>query len=109
LRGLPDELGYQPRSLVHGHICSRSPTFGAPELFSGQREAESEGMRTMENNELERYFSIAETCRVLGIERSTLRSRIKAGRLAAVRLDGSIRVPRQALVDYIASATPVTA
>jgi excisionase family DNA binding protein len=44
---------------------------------------------------------------VLGIERSTLRSRIKAGRLAAVRIDGSIRVPRRALVQYIASATPV--
>jgi excisionase family DNA binding protein len=62
----------------------------------------------MRNNELDRYFSIAEACRVLGVERSTLRSRIKAGRLVAVRIDGSIRVPRQALIDYIASATPVT-
>jgi excisionase family DNA binding protein len=61
------------------------------------------------NDELDRYFSIAEACRVLGAERSTLRSRIKADRLAAVRIDGSIRVPRRALVQYIASATPVTA
>jgi excisionase family DNA binding protein len=66
-------------------------------------------MRSMENNELDRYFSIAEACRVLGIERSTLRSRIKAGRLAAVRIDGSIRVPRSELVRYIAAATPVAA
>jgi excisionase family DNA binding protein len=66
-------------------------------------------MRTMENNELDRYFSIAEACRVLGIERSTLRSRIKAGRLAAVRIDGSIRVPRSELVRYIAAAKPVAA
>jgi excisionase family DNA binding protein len=63
----------------------------------------------MENNELDRYFSIAEACRVLGVERSTLRSRIKAGRLAAVRIDGSIRVPRSELIKYIASATPVAA
>jgi excisionase family DNA binding protein len=66
-------------------------------------------MRTMQNNELDRYLSIAEACRVLGIERSTLRSRIKTGRLAAVRIDGSIRVPRSELVKYIAAATPVTA
>lgn len=63
----------------------------------------------MQNNELDRYLSIAEACRVLGIERSTLRSRIKTGRLAAVRIDGSIRVPRSELVKYIAAATPVTA
>jgi excisionase family DNA binding protein len=63
----------------------------------------------MQNNELDRYFSIAEACRVLGIERSTLRSRIKAGRLAAVRIDGSIRVPRSELVRYIAAATPISA
>jgi excisionase family DNA binding protein len=66
-------------------------------------------MRAMQNDELDRYFSIAEACRVLGIERSTLRSRIKAGRLAAVRIDGSIRVSRSELIKYIASATPVTA
>jgi excisionase family DNA binding protein len=63
----------------------------------------------MQNDELDRYFSIAEACRVLGIERSTLRSRIKGGRLAAVRIDGSIRVSRSELIKYIASATPVTA
>jgi excisionase family DNA binding protein len=66
-------------------------------------------MRTMQNNELDRYFSIAEACRVLGVERSTLRSRIKAGKLVAVRLDGSIRVPRSELVRYIAAAMPVSA
>jgi excisionase family DNA binding protein len=60
------------------------------------------------NDELDSHFSIAEACRVLGIERSTLRSRIKAGRLAAVRIDGSIRVPRSSLVRYLAQATPVT-
>jgi excisionase family DNA binding protein len=59
------------------------------------------------NDELDRYFSVAEACRVLGIERSTLRSRIKAGRLAAVRLDGSVKIPRSELVKYIASATVV--
>jgi excisionase family DNA binding protein len=66
-------------------------------------------MHTMQNNELDRYFSIAEACRILGVERSTLRSRIKAGRLAAVRLDGSIRVPRSELIKYIATATPISA
>jgi excisionase family DNA binding protein len=60
------------------------------------------------NDELDRFFSIAEACRVLGVERSTLRSRIKAGRLAAVRIDGSIRVPRSSLVRYLTTATPVT-
>ena len=37
----------------------------------------------MQNNELDRYFSIAEACRVLGWERSTVYSRVKTGRLKA--------------------------
>jgi excisionase family DNA binding protein len=63
----------------------------------------------MQNDELDRYFSIAEACRVLGWERSTVYSRVKAGRLKAIRLDGSVKIPRSELVRYIASATPLSA
>jgi excisionase family DNA binding protein len=45
-------------------------------------------------DEIERFFSIAETCRILGCQRSTVYSRIKEGRLKAVRIDGSKRIPR---------------
>jgi excisionase family DNA binding protein len=44
-------------------------------------------------DEIERFFSIAETCPILGCERSTVYSRIKKGRLKAVRIDGSKRTP----------------
>jgi excisionase family DNA binding protein len=63
----------------------------------------------MQNDELDRYFSIAEAWRVLGWERSTVYSRVKAGRLKAIRLDGSVKIPRSELVRYIASATPLSA
>jgi excisionase family DNA binding protein len=63
----------------------------------------------MQNNELDRYFSIAEACRILGWERSTVYARVKTGRLKAIRLDGSVKIPRSELVRYIASATPLTA
>jgi excisionase family DNA binding protein len=63
----------------------------------------------MQNDELERHFSISEACRILGYERSTVYSRIKAGRLAAVRLDGSFKIPRRELAKYLATATPVSA
>jgi excisionase family DNA binding protein len=59
------------------------------------------------NDELDRYFSVAEACRVLGCERSTLRSRIRAGRLKGIRLDGSVKIPRSELLKYIATATPI--
>jgi excisionase family DNA binding protein len=60
------------------------------------------------DTELQKLFSIPETCRILGFERSTLYSRIKAGRLAAVRLDGRVRIPRDEVQKYLAQATPVT-
>jgi excisionase family DNA binding protein len=63
----------------------------------------------MQNDELDRFFSIAEACRILGWERSTVYARVKSGRLRAFRLDGSVKIPRSELVRYIASATPVTA
>jgi excisionase family DNA binding protein len=63
----------------------------------------------MQNDELDRYFSIAEACRILGSERSTVYSRIKQKRLAAIRLDGSVKIPRSELLRYIASATPLSA
>ena len=63
----------------------------------------------MQNDELDRYFSIAEAGRVLGWERSTVYSRVKQGRLKAIRLDGSVKIPRSELLRYIASATPVAA
>jgi excisionase family DNA binding protein len=63
----------------------------------------------MQDDELERYFSIAEACRILGWERSTVYARVKAGRLKAIRLDGSVKIPRSELAKYLATATPVTA
>ena len=56
---------------------------------------------------LEPYFSILEACRVLGFKPTTLFSRIKEGRLRAVKLDGRVRVPRSELARYLAQATPV--
>ena len=63
----------------------------------------------MRDHELEPYFSIREACRVLGFERTTLFSRIKEGRLRAVKLaDGRVKVPRSELARYLAQATPIT-
>jgi hypothetical protein len=45
------------------------------------------------DSELERLFSIPETCRILGFERSALYTRIRAGRLKAVKLDGHVKIP----------------
>lgn len=61
----------------------------------------------MNNDDLERYFSIAETSRILGFERSTVYARIKAGRLKAVRFDGAVRIPRSELHRYLSTATPL--
>jgi excisionase family DNA binding protein len=63
----------------------------------------------MQNNEFDQYFSIAEVGRILGWERSTVYSRIKQKRLAAIRLDGSVKIPRSELLKYLATATPVSA
>jgi excisionase family DNA binding protein len=60
-------------------------------------------------NEIEPLYSIAEVCRLLGIQRTTFYSRLKAGRFRAVRIEGSIRVPRGELVKYLAQATPISA
>ena len=63
-------------------------------------------MRT--ETDLERYFSISEAGRILGYERSTIYSRIKHGRLRAVRIDGTVRVPRSELARILATATPLS-
>jgi excisionase family DNA binding protein len=63
----------------------------------------------MQNDELDRFFSITEAARILGWERSTIYARIKAGRLRGIRLDGSVKIPRSELVRYIASAQPLSA
>jgi excisionase family DNA binding protein len=60
------------------------------------------------DTELQKLFSIPEVCRILGFERSTLYSRIRAGRLAAVRLDGRVRIPRDEVQKYLAQATPIS-
>jgi excisionase family DNA binding protein len=60
-------------------------------------------------DEIERFFSIADTCRILGCERSTVYARIKQGRLRAVRIDGSKRIPRSELLRIISAAQPVAA
>jgi excisionase family DNA binding protein len=62
----------------------------------------------MLNDKLDRYFSIAEACRILGWERSTVYSRVKQGRLKGIRLDGSVKIPRSELIKYIASASPIS-
>jgi excisionase family DNA binding protein len=60
-------------------------------------------------DEIERFFSVPEAARILGFERSTIYSRIKEGRLKAVRIDGSKRIARSELVRLISAAVPVTA
>jgi excisionase family DNA binding protein len=60
------------------------------------------------NDDLERFFSIAEASRILGFERSTLYSRIKTGRLQAVKLDGAPKIPRSEIKRYLSTATPLT-
>jgi excisionase family DNA binding protein len=63
----------------------------------------------MQNDELDRFFSITEAARILGWERSTIYARVKAGRLRGIRLDGSVKIPRSELLRYIAAATPLSA
>jgi excisionase family DNA binding protein len=60
------------------------------------------------SDEIERFFSVSEAGRILGCERSTIYDRIKTGRLKAVRLDGTKRIPRSELVRLIATAVPLT-
>jgi excisionase family DNA binding protein len=62
-----------------------------------------------DDSELERLFSIPEACRILGFERSALYTRIKAGSLKAVKLDGRVKIPRAELAKYLATATPMSA
>jgi excisionase family DNA binding protein len=59
--------------------------------------------------ELDRFFTIPEVCKILGFERSTVYDRVKQGRLAAVRLDGRVRIPREEVKRYLSTATPVAA
>ena len=63
----------------------------------------------MHTKEFEKFYSVNDLCRLLGYERSTIYSRIKAGRIDAVRLDGALRVPASSLEKYVATAQPVTA
>jgi excisionase family DNA binding protein len=58
---------------------------------------------------IEHFFSIAEVARILGYEKSTIYNRIKAGRLKAVRIDGSKRIPRSEVLRHISAAQPVAA
>jgi excisionase family DNA binding protein len=51
----------------------------------------------MQTDEPDRFFSIAEACRILGWERSTVYSRIKAGRLKAIRLNMAVIRLRRSL------------
>jgi excisionase family DNA binding protein len=52
----------------------------------------------------ERYFSLAEMARILGYERSTIYSRVRAGRIKTVRVDGAKRVTRSELLRYVGAA-----
>ncbi|HZZ22023.1 MAG TPA: helix-turn-helix domain-containing protein [Roseiarcus sp.] len=61
------------------------------------------------DDEIQSYFTIPEVCRILGFERSTVYDRVREGRLAAVRLDGRYRIPRDEIQRYLATATRVTA
>jgi excisionase family DNA binding protein len=63
-------------------------------------------MRVDEEN-FERFFSIAETGRILGLERSATYSRIKSGKLRGVRLDGAVKVPRSEIQRYLSTAKPL--
>jgi excisionase family DNA binding protein len=60
------------------------------------------------HDDFERFFSIAEASRILGFERSTTYSRIKAGRLKGVRLDGAVKVPRSEIQRYLSTAKPLS-
>lgn len=63
----------------------------------------------MRSKEFEKFYSVNDVCRLLGYERSTIYARIKSGRIAAVRLDGAVRVPASSLEKYLATAQPVMA
>jgi excisionase family DNA binding protein len=54
----------------------------------------------------ERYYSFAEAARILGYERSTIYSRVKAGRIGTATLtDGAKRIPRSELLRYVGSSS----
>ena len=59
----------------------------------------------------ERYFSYAEAARILGVERSTLYSRLKEGRLKNKRIfpDGAKRITRSEILRYVGAAEPMRA
>lgn len=65
-------------------------------------------MQVEAEHEIEQLFNLGEVARILGFERSTVYSRIKQGRLKAVEIDGSKRVPRSELLRYLGQAKPVT-
>jgi excisionase family DNA binding protein len=58
---------------------------------------------------IQHFFSIAEVARILGYEKSTIYARVKEGRIKAVRIDGSKRIPRSELLRIISAAQPVAA
>jgi excisionase family DNA binding protein len=58
---------------------------------------------------IEHFFSISEAARVLGYEKSTIYSRVKAGRIKTVQIDGAKRIPRSELLRYINAAQSVSA
>jgi excisionase family DNA binding protein len=58
---------------------------------------------------LEQYFSIAETARILGYEKSTIYGRVKAGRIQTVLVDGAKRITRSELLRYVHSAPSAVA
>jgi excisionase family DNA binding protein len=62
-----------------------------------------------DDSELERLFSIPEACRILGFERSAIYTRIRAGSLRAVKLDGRVKIPRREIAKYLATAVPMSA
>ena len=59
--------------------------------------------------DIEPLYSLPEAGRILGFEKSTMYSRVRAGRIKAIELDGMKRIPRSELLRYIRSARPVSA
>ena len=58
----------------------------------------------MNTQEIQQFFSLAEVARILGYEKSTIYSRVAAGRIKTVPIDGRKRISRSELLRYIGDA-----
>jgi excisionase family DNA binding protein len=107
--GRPDQPPPTAAPPAQEHLWPPTPDPGARPHTSPTAPLDLAGSSTSATATLPGVLTAREAAAILRVGRNQLYQAVARGQLGAVRIGRSIRIPKQALLDLLASASPPTA